>query len=98
MAEEKKLTPNNKEFVIMSLEGYKKLANIDSSSKNLYWTTDINTEIPIKYRLHKLDGKDSLIPRTLPQQFYENSINYKDWPSLHEEPRKGKWTFWTWSE
>ena len=82
----------------MSLEGYKKMANIDSTSKNLYWTTDIDTEIPIKYRLCKVKGKDALIPRTIPQQLYENSRNYKDWPSLHEEVKKGKWTFWTWGE
>lgn len=98
MDEEKKLTPNNQEFIIMSLDGYKKIANIDSTSKNLYWTTDLNAELPIKYRLSKVQGKDSLIPKTLPQIFYENAKNYTDWPSLHEEPTKGKWTFWTWGE
>jgi hypothetical protein len=48
---EKKVKPNNKEFVVLSVEGYKRLAGIKQDGENLYWTTDQNTEIPIKYKM-----------------------------------------------
>ena len=31
---EKKVTPNKQEFVVMSVDGYKKLANIDYTGRN----------------------------------------------------------------
>jgi long-chain-fatty-acid--CoA ligase ACSBG len=80
------------------MEGYKKLANIDSTSKNLYWTTDKDTELPIKFRLQKINGRDALIPKTIPQLLLENAQNHTDWPSLHVEVKPGKWTFYTWGE
>ena len=99
MYERKKVTPNNQEFVIMSVDGYKKLAGIDpTSGKNLHWTTDSNVEIPIKMKLQKINGNEPLMPRTIPQLLLENRDNYTDWPSMHAETKVGKWTFWTWGE
>lgn len=94
----KNLTPNNKEFVLMSIEGYKKIANIERSGERLYWTTDINTEIPIKFKLKLQDGTVPMIPKTLPQVLLNNAREYADWPSLHVEIKPGKWTFYTWEE
>jgi long-chain-fatty-acid--CoA ligase ACSBG len=92
--EDNKHQPNNKEFVLLSVEGYKKLAGTDASGKDLYWTTDINTEIPIKFKLQS-DGRDILLPRTLPQVFQQNAILHGDDVSLHSEPTPGKWIQWT---
>ena len=63
---EKKVTPNKQEFVVMSVDGYKKIANIDYTGKNLYWTTDLNTEIPIKFKLQTQDDEIAF-PKTIPQ-------------------------------
>ncbi|CAI2387252.1 unnamed protein product [Moneuplotes crassus] len=90
--------PNSQEFVLLSVEGYKKLANIDSSCKNLYWTTDINTEIPIKYNLNDDKGLVSVTPKTLPQCLVENVKTHRDWPSMHAEVAKDEWTLWTWGD
>ena len=82
----------------MVINRYKKLAGIEPSGKNLHWTTDINTELPIKMKLQKINGREPFIPRTIPQVFLENAQNYTDWPSMHAELQKGKWEFWTWGE
>lgn len=50
--------PNSQEFVVLSVDGFKKLAKIDESGENLYWTTDINKEIPVKVRLNAKDLSD----------------------------------------
>ena len=63
----------------------------------MHWTTDIETELPIKIKLQKTEGRDPLMPKTLPQVFLENKKNYEDWPSMHAEVN-GKWDFWTWGE
>lgn len=97
MDNSKKPVPNKQEFVVMSVDGYKKLAGIDNSGRNLYWTTDINTEIPIRFNLQTPDG-DILFPKTLPQYFLENLEMYPDVPCCHAEPAPGKWQFWTWKD
>lgn len=90
--------PNKQEFVLLSVEGYKKLANIDESCKNLYWTTDIDTEIPIKYNLNDESGLASVTPKTLPQCLVENVKSHRDWPSMHAEVAPNDWTLWTWGD
>lgn len=101
MADRGKLTPNKKEFVIMSVEGYKKLACTDAAgnttNKNLYWTTDLNTEMPIRVKLQQPDG-DILFPKTIPQILLENYENHPDVVSLHAEPTPGKWISWNWRQ
>ena len=82
--------------MVISLEGYKKLAKIDQTGKNLYWTTDINTEIPIKYNLNDEQELPSLTPKTLPQILCENVRTHRDWPSMHAEIPEGHWKLWTW--
>lgn len=64
--ESKKVAPNSKEFVVMSVDGYKKIVGVDYTGKNLYWTTDVNTEIPIKFKLQPETGS-ILFPKTIPQ-------------------------------
>ena len=98
MEDTKKIYANGKEFVIMSVDGYKKLANIDKSGENLYWTTDLNKEMPIKMKMQNEDGSELLFPKTIPQVFYENLQNYPELPSLHTELSPGKWNLWTWKE
>lgn len=98
MESTKHVKPNNSEFVVMSVDGYKKLANIDSTGENLYWTEDIDTEIPIKLKFQTDSGKPPLIPKTLTQLYLNNAREHPDWPSLHVELSPGKWTFWTWEE
>ena len=82
----------------MSTEGYRKIANIDQTAQNLHWTSDSNTEIPIKFKLNGANSKDLLVPRTIPQQLYENARKFKDTPSLFEERKKNKWRSWSWKD
>lgn len=44
-------------IVMMTKEGYQSVVNT-KDGKNLYWTTDINTELPIKI---PASGKGSLV-------------------------------------
>ncbi|CAI2358866.1 unnamed protein product [Moneuplotes crassus] len=89
---------NDNEYVILSVKGYKKLAGIDNTGKNLYWTTDINTEIPIKMKLQKQDGYEPLMPKTLSEYLIHNVENYPEDPCLHAELMKGTWTTWNWAQ
>lgn len=98
MEETTTLKPNNKEFVILSLDRYKKLANIDEGCENLYWATDINSEIPIKYKLQPDSDEMPLLPKTIPQLLYENVKHYPDLPSFHSEVKPGVWRYHTWKE
>lgn len=96
MDSEDKRLPNNKEFVLLSVEGYKKLAGIDASGRNLYWTSDINAELPIK--MHLRNPENLILPQTIPQRFLENATQFPDQLSLHAEPVVGKWKHWTWKQ
>ena len=94
---EKKAIPNKQEFVVMSVDGYKKLANIDYTGKNLYWTTDLSTEIPIKFKFQTPDG-EILLPKTIPQCFIENLDSFADVPCCHCELTPGNWKSYTWKQ
>jgi len=97
MEKDKKPLANSQEFVLLSIDGYRKLAGIDGTGKNLYWTTDINNEIPIKFKLNT-DNYDILFPKTIPQCLFENLKNYPEDVCCHAEPTPGKWESWTWKQ
>ena len=94
---EKKLIPSNKEFVIMSVNGYKKIANIDYTGKNLYWTTDMNTEVPVKLQL-QWPKNELILPKTVSQWFLETCEKFPNLPCCHWEATVGNWKSWTWSQ
>jgi hypothetical protein len=52
-------------IVMMSTKGYSNLVNAQDG-KNLYWTTEIDTELPIKIRT---SGYGSEAPGTLSELF-----------------------------
>lgn len=60
--------------------------------KNLHWTSDINTELPIV--LDKT-GFGAMMPVTLMQKFYETASILSDRYSMHVE-RGGKIVSWSW--
>lgn len=55
---------------MMSTKGYQSLVNANDG-KNLYWTTEIDTELPIKIRTQ---GYGSEAPTTLPELFRRTAI------------------------
>jgi long-chain-fatty-acid--CoA ligase ACSBG len=60
----------------------------------VHWTTDKNTEIPVKIRQ---SGMGSEKPRTMCEMFYNTAMKYKDRNALNVQ-REGKHLKWTWSE
>jgi hypothetical protein len=52
---------NDDRVVMLSTKGYSALVNTEDG-KNLHWTTDVNTELPIKMNAV---GPGSEIPRTI---------------------------------
>ena len=79
--------------VMMSTKGYQSLVN-STDGQNLYWTTDLETELPIKI---KQFGPGSEPPITLPDLFRKTSSKQGDKPSLYVE-RGGKVLSWTWNQ
>jgi hypothetical protein len=57
-------------IVMMSTKGYQNLVEA-KDGKNLYWTSDIDTELPIKI---KTSGFGSEAPTTLAQMFRKTAI------------------------
>ena len=41
--------PDIDKNILMTINGYEKLMSIEKTDKNLYWTSDIKSELPIKY-------------------------------------------------
>jgi long-chain-fatty-acid--CoA ligase ACSBG len=79
--------------VMMSAKGYQQLINTDDG-KGLFWTDDMNQELPIKIRPF---GPGSEAPTTVSKQFYEISTIQGDKPALWVE-RDGKVLSWTWKQ
>ena len=80
-------------IVTMSASGYKSLIN-STNGKGLHWTTDVNSELPVKVRT---SGPGSERPLTVPQ-FFLNQVKVSgDRNALHVE-RGGKVLTWTWSQ
>lgn len=65
-----------------------------SEGKNLYWTTDVEVELPIKV---KQFGPGSESPITIPDLVRRTAISLGDKPALFVE-RGGKVLSWTWSQ
>lgn len=80
-------------IVMMSTRGYQNLVN-SVDGKNLYWTTDIDTELPIKV---KQFGSGSEPPITLSDLFRMTATRQAEKPALYIE-RAGKVLSWTWGQ
>ena len=80
-------------IVMMSTKGYQSLVN-SQEGKNLYWTADIDTELPIKI---KTSGYGSEAPTTLASLFRKTAIRQGDKPAIYIE-RGGKVLSWTWTQ
>lgn len=65
---------DDERVVVMSAQGYSQLVDT-SDGKNLFWTTDINTELPIKIRK---SGIGSETPKTVGAQFRDISSQFGD--------------------
>lgn len=78
---------------MMSTKGYQELVKSEDG-KNIFWCTDINTELPIKM---KSTGNAAEPPRTLSQAFMETSLKQGDKPALFVE-RDGKVFKWSWKQ
>ena len=87
-------TLNEGASVTMSEEGYKSMVRCQNG-KNLYWTTDINVELPIK--ISKTGISSAVKPETLPEVFLKAVKLRGDSPSLRQW-RNGKEVIWTWNE
>ena len=80
-------------IVMMSTKGYQSLVN-SQDGKNLYWTSEIDCELPIKI---KTSGYGSEAPKTLPELFRKTALKQGDKPSIYIE-RGGKIISWTWAQ
>ena len=78
----------------MTVEGYKKLIQNPKNGKNLYWTTDLNTELPIKMGASGLAAH--LVPETISEAFIRASKIRNSSPALLVQ-RNGKDLMWTWN-
>jgi hypothetical protein len=61
--------------ILMSSQGYADLVGI-KNGKNLYWTTDINAELPIKMAATGFGA--SIKPETIPEVFKRTAIQRGD--------------------
>lgn len=80
--------------VLMSAEGYQNLINA-KDGKDLHWTTEINTELPIKMASH---GHGATIkPETMPTFFKNTALAEanRDRIALNVMRNKKIYT-WTW--
>ena len=62
--------------------------------KNLFWTTDVNTELPVRLMT---SGHGADPPQTLPSLFMETALKYHNFPAMKVE-RNNKVAQWTWKE
>lgn len=82
----------NSSFLVMSREGYQNnSSNIDG--KNVFWTTDVHTELPI--HMESGDGPATLEPITVPSLFKRNVKSEPKRDALQVE-RDGKVIKWNW--
>lgn len=77
---------------MMSTKGYQALTG-STDGKNLYWTTEIDAELPIKVRQF---GPGSEPPITLPELLKRTAVKQGDKPAFYVE-RAGKVLSWTWT-
>jgi len=80
--------------IMMTKDGYQNLVDT-KDGKNLYWSTDVNFELPIKI---PATGRGSLVkPQTLPQFFRRIADKRGQFPGLKVQ-RKNKEYVWTWRD
>ncbi len=80
-------------IVMMSTKGYQELVG-SQDGKNIYWTTDIDVELPIKM---KQSGPGSEAPISVPDQFRNTAKKQGDKPAFFFE-KQGKVIRVSWNE
>jgi len=78
----------------MSSQGYQDLVGV-KNGKNLYWTTDMNAELPVKMSATGMSA--NIKPTTLPMLFRDAVTARKDNNSLKVMRDKKELT-WTWNQ
>ena len=88
------VAPDVTSTVYMSSTGYKQLIGCEGG-KNLYWTTDINNELPIKMGI---SGPSAEIPpMTIPEAFMMRANSKKNKPVMRVMRDKKVYT-WHWNQ
>ena len=85
---------NTGQRVDISLKGFQKM-QIGENGKNLYWTTDINQELPIK--MGSAGMAKYLIPETISKVFCRAAMQRGDNPAMRVM-RDNKELVWSWKE
>ena len=80
-------------IALVSTKGYQQLIG-STDGKNLWWTTDIDVELPIKVRQF---GPGSEPPMTIPDLFKRTTAKQGDKPAFYIE-RQGKVLSQTWNQ
>ena len=62
--------------------------------KNLFWTTDINVELPIK--MQSTGVGSTIKPDTIPNSFRKTVLHRKDAPAMYVQRNKKEY-MWTWN-
>lgn len=79
--------------VLISSQGFSDLVG-GADGKNLHWTTDINTELPIKMATHGMSA--NIKPETIPSVFKKAAAQRGEHPAIHVMRNKKHLT-WTWN-
>jgi hypothetical protein len=87
-------TANIGSTILMSSQGYADLVGTPNG-KNLYWTTDINAELPIKMAATGLGA--SIKPETIPVVFKRTALARDDNNAMNVM-RNNKHVTWTWKQ
>ena len=80
--------------ITMSKQGYMDLIK-SVDGKNVYWTTDVNVELPIKMQSTGLGS--TIKPETWPNAFRKTAAARKDAPAMRVQRNK-KEQVWTWNQ
>ena len=76
--------PNDDRLIMMSGPGFEDLTKPEGG-RNLHWTVDKNSEIPIKLRQN---GVGSETPQTMLELFWETKEKYKSSPCMFVQRNK----------
>jgi len=86
-------TDYNSGSIYMSVNGYQDLIKT-TGGKNLYWTTDINVELPIK--MQSTGVGSTIKPDIIPNAFKKTASLRKDAPAMYIMRNKKEY-MWTWN-
>ena len=78
--------------VLISSQGFSDLVG-SNDGKNLHWTTDINSELPIKMAAYGMSA--NIKPETIPSVLNKAAAMRGDNPAVHVMRNKKQLT-WTW--